>query len=188
MAILKYILEKLLIPLMISTPVVTVLISKIKTGNSLEYLQSVSKEQWMIIGGVALLLFTVRWIFMKVIAVRKLNDSSLPFAMISSPPYGWKEIGEIEYKGVVWKIKLAVRSIRSENIRLSDIEVGTPPRCPKCKTEIEQKHVLFGRYLWYCINCSFKKRSGESYYIEADRAEKIARRKVEEEFEKRNIQ
>ncbi len=188
MAIFKYLLEKLLLPLILSTPVITAIVSKLQTDSWLEYIKNVSTEQWMIIGGVVLSLLAARWMFMRVSAVKELNKGYLPFAFISNPLYGWEDMGELTYKGVIWKIRLAVHSMVPENMRLTDIEVDTPPRCPKCKTEIEQKHTLLGRYLWSCVNCSFKRRNGESYYKEAERANKIARRFAEEEFAKRKGQ
>jgi ribosomal protein L37AE/L43A len=60
-----------------------------------------------------------------------------------------------------------------------DLDIDTPPRCPKCETEIEQTRSFWGGYVWKCVKCGFQKRNRESYYREGERAEKIARREFE---------
>jgi len=37
--------------------------------------------------------------------------------------------------------------------------VETPPRCPKCETELEETRSFWGGYIWKCVNCGFKKET-----------------------------
>ena len=187
MKLLKYFFEKLLLPFLLSSPFITLVLSKVNTGQWTNYFKAISKREWLILIAMLVFLVIARWFILKVKAVRKRNSSGLGFAALRIPLYGWKEIGTLEYKNVLWKAKIAIDSSRvtSESVTPDDVTVDTPPRCPKCKTEIEEQHVLIGGYLWKCINCSFKKRNKDSYYTEANRAEKIAKRKVEEELERK---
>lgn len=113
--------------------------------------------------------------------VQIFNQGS-PIVMIRVPPYGWNKIGEFPYKDVIWEIQApneySWRGSYSD-IEPEDIEVKTPPRCPQCKTELEEKRKFWGGYKWECVSCGFTKRNSESWYIEKDRAEKIAKRQFE---------
>ena len=76
-------------------------------------------------------------------------------------------------------MEIGYLDIESENI-----EVEIPPRCPQCKTELEETKKFWGGYKWGCVNCGFTKKNSESWYIERDRVEKIAKRKFEMERSK----
>jgi len=109
---------------------------------------------------------------------RSLN---LGISVISNP--GWVTIGKIDYNGLVWRIIIPAPAEKSFNpIPLSSIEVEIPPRCPNCETEIEELSNHSGRVVWRCVRCGFKKRNRDGYFTEKHRAEKIARRELEDEI------
>jgi ribosomal protein L37AE/L43A len=100
-----------------------------------------------------------------------------------SIPYGdWMDVGRLNYAGVIWIVRAPKppwHQLDAEPISVDDLELQTPPRCPKCETEIEQTQSFWGGYIWKCVRCGFKKRNSESYYREEERAKKIARREFE---------
>lgn len=131
-------------------------------------------------------------IFLRVRQLRKLN-SGPKISVIQTAPYGWTKIGEHSYKGLLWNIQIPTPSpyslydedLYGGHLR-SSIEIETPPRCPRCKTEIEQIHSFWTWYVWKCAMCGFKKRNSHSYYQEKDRVLKIARRSYELEVENKS--
>ena len=83
------------------------------------------------------------------------------------------------YAGVIWIVRAPKPSeldLEPPEITASDLELETPPRCPKCETEIEQSRSFWGGYVWKCVKCGFHKRNSDSYYREEERARKIAKR------------
>jgi len=96
------------------------------------------------------------------------------------------------YAGVLWTVRRFVPSWEPignrENPKtrfVKSFDIVTPPRCPRCKTELEQKQGFWGGYRWKCVQCGFKKWKRHSYYQEADRALKILRHEAEIDFERR---
>lgn len=112
--------------------------------------------------------------------LRELDKPSAGFYSI--PLHGWTIIGKLPYKNVIWDI-LIPAELQPSQSSASDIEIGTPPRCPKCQTEIEEKRSFWKGFIWICVRCGFRKRNKDSYYSEADRAEKIAKREFEIKLE-----
>jgi ribosomal protein L37AE/L43A len=101
--------------------------------------------------------------------------------MVGGGGYRWQKIGNIEHAGVLWEVGAPGLWRRSELPSL--IDVALPPRCPACKTELEETRLMWGFHLWKCIRCGFRKRSKESYYTEQERARKIAKVRAEEDLE-----
>lgn len=62
----------------------------------------------------------------------------------------------------------------------SDVEVKIPPRCPKCKTELEQSKSFWGGRNWKCPRGDFTNKSKKSFYELSESLEKIVRRDWEE--------
>ena len=86
----------------------------------------------------------------------------------------------LEHKGVVWRV---VRweglsrwmDDRPRRVDSRDLIVETPPRCPKCNTEISEKYRFWGRWKWYCPACDFSAIARRSYELESADVGKIAR-------------
>ncbi len=121
----------------------------------------------------------------------KKRDSPLMWTLPSAP-YGWQPFGQAEYAGVLWDVRIP-RNLEKAlpydrridysildypDIVADNLDVGTPPKCPKCKTEIEEESRFFGGYTWKCARCGFHKKNKDSYDREADRVLTIARRET----------
>jgi len=163
--------------------VFTLMWSKLATGDWLNYLFVVPQYVWLISGGVLLFWLILVAIYKRVRKIRADNIRLGP-VMFTVPAFGYEEIGEQTYKGVLWTIRVPAQSpwslTRREIPSPSDIDIGTPPRCPQCKTELEERKTFWGRYLWTCPRCDFSKKNSDSFYTECDRVEKIARRDFRE--------
>ena len=89
-----------------------------------------------------------------------------------------QKVGGVDYKGVKWDIRAPAPSnydTQSEyEKRLPDIiDVKTPPKCPNCGVELEEKKSRIYGYIWKCVGCGFSKRNKDSFYTESKRAERI---------------
>jgi hypothetical protein len=112
---------------------------------------------------------------------------------LQNPSHEWVTLDQLlPYAGVLWTVRQFVPDWQpighredSKTKFVNSFDIVTPPRCPECQTELEQKHQFFGGYRWECVQCGFKKRNRLSYYREADRALKILRREAEIDFERR---
>ncbi len=99
---------------------------------------------------------------------------------------GYDDISEYQYNDVNWVIQ-APRVPRwySESEYYRDLPdrilVKTPPKCSKCKTELEQKKSLLYGYFLKCPDCGFSKWNSHHYYEDAERVKKIAKRDIEQE-------
>lgn len=82
----------------------------------------------------------------------------------------------IDYADVKWIIGKPDQG----QVYTAQLKVKPPSRCPQCGTELEQSQIRFGRYLWKCVKCNFKKKNKLSYWDELTRVERIARRKWEQ--------
>jgi ribosomal protein L37AE/L43A len=186
MKIAQFLLDKIVAPLLVVllTPIIIGIGSKIKTGDWIEWFGLIPNTLWIVFG-----LFILLWII--VIAIRRRVkqlqelDAGPGIFVISTPAFGWITIGKLNYAGVVWRVRAPApdpwEPFNPSKISPSSIEVETPPRCPKCETEIEQSHSFWGGYIWRCVSCGFQKRNRDSYYKESERAEKIARREWEKQ-------
>ncbi len=175
-------LDKILIPIVLGflIPIATVVGSKFSTGDWLVWFSNVPIWIWIVIGALI-----TAWII--VIAIRRRisklrEDDHSPIQIISMPDGGWAEAGKIGYAGVYW-IVLAPKNpwyeLEPKRITARDLDMDTPPRCPKCETEIEQSKSFWGGYVWKCVRCDFQKRNRDSYYREKERALKVVKREWE---------
>lgn len=176
--------KRVLIPLILImlTPIATALGSKLSTGNWKNWFLSTSKWLWIILISIFILWLFIALIYHRKKYLRELDKPSAGF--FSVPLSGWRTMGKLPYKDVIWDIQVPTELSPSQTDP-SDVEVKTPPRCQKCQTEIEEKRNFWGGFIWTCVRCGFKKRNKDSYYTESDRAEKIAKREFEikrEEF------
>lgn len=113
--------------------------------------------------------------------------------------YGEEKIGFLNYKDVFWDLLIPADipvielnlasgvkkfSKSSDKERLLKIKpndiVLLGPLCPKCGELFEESENFFGRYIWECTECEFKKKNKYSYHDEKKKALLIAR----EEFKK----
>ncbi len=68
------------------------------------------------------------------------------------------------------------------SIDIESIEIDVPPRCPHCKTKLEEKQRFLGGYKWICVGCDFSKNNKDSFYKEEDRAKMRAEASMEKRF------
>jgi hypothetical protein len=93
---------------------------------------------------------------------------------------------EIHYADVVWSCRVhmsAPGGLSWRGAAPDDVLVDGSPRCPKCRTELEERPRRVWRgYTWLCVQpgCGFTRRSRESFAESIGRVEKIACRQVEE--------
>ena len=179
MKIIQFLLNNIVAPLVVllMAPIIIGIASKINTGNWMEWFGLVPNAFWIFFGAVIFLWFIIINIRNRVKQLQNL-DTGPGFVVISNPDFGWINIGNLDYAGVVWRIRAPAPrdSFKNVEISMTSIEVEIPPRCPKCETELEQLHSFWGGYIWRCVGCGFQKRKQDSYYQEQERAEKIARR------------
>ncbi len=97
-----------------------------------------------------------------------------------APLYGWRRF-EKDYAGVVWRLRLPIRTAL-QNPDPDHLRVDVPPRCPRCKTELEERPHLLGGYTWSCadVECRFRLRSRAPILAVADQVGKVARRDLEQ--------
>lgn len=94
------------------------------------------------------------------------------------------KVDTIAYQDVTWDIVAPPQNTLEKQAdyakRLPAIgEARIPPKCPKCGVELEEKKNLILGYNWKCVACGFKKRSWDTFFTEAGRAEKIWRGKAD---------
>lgn len=183
MGVRKFLMNRIVAPLLVVllTPVAIGVGSKIITGDYVKWFKVI--HVWIVLGG-AVLFWVIIAVHKRIKRLQKLRDSP-SLSVVSIPVYGWITIGEIEYAGVKWMIRAPAPppfslSYRGKNISPSDLKVEIPPRCPNCKTELEESPNFWGGYLWKCVRCGFQKKNKESYYKVVRYVEKIARREWEE--------
>jgi len=186
MKMVQFLLDKIVAPLVVVllTPIIIGIASKINTGDWMKWFGLIPKTAWIIFGLVIFLWFIIIAIRNRVKQLQELDTGPVLLAR-SSYGFGWIPIGKRNYAGVVWRVRAPATSpwkhFGHVDISPSSIEVETPPRCPKCETELEQLHSFWGGYIWKCVGCGFQKRNQDSYYKVAKRAEKIARREWEKQ-------
>ncbi|MBC8276423.1 MAG: hypothetical protein H8E40_15840 [Chloroflexi bacterium] len=171
--------EKLVIPLVVTvlTPMATALGSKIISGSWTEWIERVPIPIWIAFGTVMLLWIAGVLVYKRLKAVRESEIDYTSSGWI--PPYGWTEVYELEHAGVLWTVLAPAPEpweiFDPMSVSSSRLNIATPPKCPKCRTELEEKLRFFGGYKWECIRCGFKKRNKDDYYREERRALKLAR-------------
>jgi ribosomal protein L37AE/L43A len=185
MKIFDCLLNNIVCPLvvLILAPSLIGILSKLNTGEWMSWFMSIPKIYW---GNIGFLFFL--WIIIIIIRIRlkQINKSNTGpmISVIKNPIYGWLNIGAIEYAGALWRLNAPKPgpfiAFEPSDVSPSNIEVDLPPRCPKCETELEESKCFFSGYIWKCVKCGFRKKNKNSYYIESERVEKIARRDWEE--------
>ena len=182
MKIIQYLLDKIVAPLFVGLllTIIIAIASKINTGDWIEWFGLIPNTWWIGFGLVISL-----WVI--IIAIRnrvKQTHESDSISFASVPRFGWVPIIGINYAGVGWRIRAPATAPWESSMNYpSSIDVETPPRCPKCETEIEQSRGFWGGYIWKCVRCDFQKRNRDSYYKEKKRVKKIAKRELESQID-----
>jgi hypothetical protein len=175
------ILEKVLFPiiLLLLTPLITVLGSKLQTGSWTAWFVNKPKYVYFIFGGVVLLWFTTTLIRKRLKKIERQNYFDLVGPVVI-PAFGYIQIDEIKHADVLWKVRAPAQApslwdeFSISNINPNAINIYTPPICPKCRTELEEELRFFGGYRWSCIRCGFSIKQKHSYYREKIRAQRLA--------------
>jgi Zn ribbon nucleic-acid-binding protein len=131
----------------------------------------------IIFGAVMLLWIAVVLVRKRLKTIRESEIDYTPYGW--NPLDGWNEVGELEHAGVLWTVRASPpdpwETFDPMSVSTSKLSIATPPKCPKCRTELEEKLRFFGGYKWECIRCGFKKRNKDDYYRESQRALKLAK-------------
>lgn len=171
--------------LLVANPIVTLLVSKIYLGDWFTLL----KSPFFVILSAILLLWLV--VSFGVTKVRERNEKKKVGTLMvgfSHAPYGWVDISTIEYADVYWRIRIPKQAYSWEKIDVDEINVKTPPRCPKCETElVGNDKNMFGLFKWICISCGFKKNSKEGFYEAATHVKILAKRQIEIEKDENEV-
>ncbi|OGW04505.1 MAG: hypothetical protein A2889_01250 [Nitrospinae bacterium RIFCSPLOWO2_01_FULL_39_10] len=155
----------------------------IPLNDSTSWLHSLPPLYWFIF---SVIIFSS---FITVATIKSINSSHeqsrIAPASLSSPPYGWEELTRSHYENVVWIVQRDSRGPDARRVfprkdpRPSQIRIGIPARCPKCGTELKEKHLFLGGFLRYCIKCDFKIKSKFSFHETSKDVEILARNEVE---------
>lgn len=170
-------LDKVVWPLLVLglTPTVTLLGSKVQSGNWLSWMQAIPSWAYGTFFASVMV-----WVAVGVIIrrVKHLKERNLPKVIRTISGWGYVTVGKLTHRDVVWLYRIPAppswASLTIDTARNSRVSVATPPRCPKCDTELEETETFLGRYRWACLRCGFTRKNGMSYYHEAVRGEKLA--------------
>jgi ribosomal protein L37AE/L43A len=183
--------EKAVVPLIIiiGTPIATAIVSKIKTGAWGKFFNEIPNYYWYIFIFMGTIWIGILWNAKRRKKIEEENSSS--GVMIFSVPFGgYIDFAEIELFKVKWRILLpapdpysSFEKFDHDNISPKQIEIDTPPRCPKCGTELEERRSFFGKYNWNCVGCGFNTKNSENYYAISEKVKKIVKRQFEKKIE-----
>lgn len=167
-------------------PVVVAVSSKLKTGEWINLFNNIPLKVYYIFTLLIIVWLSIVLVKQRIKKVNKLNSTLFINPILTNPPFGWHTLYEKIYNDVLWLVQYALTE--SQNLKLNpvnplNVSVNTPPRCPKCKTELEQLHSFWYGYIRNCVQCGFKKRSKFDFASEKQRVEMIARRKFEKKME-----
>ena len=179
---LTWLADRIIAPLIVSllTPLVIGAFSQYSTGDWLKLINRIPVIYWE-------LFFAMMFLWGVGILVRrrqlKVADLNKPIVIFSKqqPLFGWIDIGERGHAGLIWRVQIPNNGPSPlVNRRISsEAEVELPPRCPHCKTQIEESFSFWGGVKWKCPRSDFHKRNKEPYIQEAERVTKLARRELE---------
>lgn len=153
-------LDKVVFPLLalVLTPIAVALGSEIATGNWMEWFGLIPNTASIVFGLVIFVWVVIITIRSRLKRLQELD--AVPGIFVGSrPPFGWVTIGKFDYAGVVWRVRAAParrhESLEPSRISSLSIEVETLPRCPNCKTELEESRSFWGGYVWRCVRLGF---------------------------------
>jgi putative oxidoreductase len=107
------------------------------------------------------------WTIQRLLAMREPPPSYLPNVW-GRPKYGWDTIETHRYRRVDWPIQIPVPGpLHRHTFSIDALHVDVPPRCPKCRTELEESRRFPYGFSWKCVGCGFKTHNNECIRIEA---------------------
>jgi ribosomal protein L37AE/L43A len=171
-----------------STVFALLLITWFLNGNFIDQLKEIPSYIW----GVFLLLiigcFVGSLIYKRYKKIELYNSPSIGMGFAGVSSYDLKTICELQYEKVIWKIQYPVVPWESyaSDFSPENIEISMPPRCPNCKTELNEIKRFWSGYNWKCISCGFDHKNEEGWYVVEGKVKKIAMRKLEIEMEIKN--
>lgn len=175
----------------ISTALIASVASWISAGSWTKWLEQISGWVWALFIILFIGLFIIVLIRKRIRGIRESESRRGLYTPVISSPWGYREVEEIRHVEVIWKILAPnpspVQSAISYEKALTSIdpksiEIDVPPRCPHCKTELEEKQRFLGGYKWICVGCDFSKNNKDRFYKEADRAKRRAEASLEKRF------
>lgn len=160
--------------------------SLVDTGDWWGWFASISVRGWVILASIFVAWFSFIAIHRRRKNLRKENSSFKPLKW--QPRGGWETIHKIEYAGVVWQVRVPVRTstFRGREVpTLDDLDIEIPPRCPDCGTKLEGTKSFWGWFVWKCVNadCGFRKRNRDDFFRKERRVIKLAERWFEETYQ-----
>lgn len=164
-----------------------ILWSKIKTENWLTIFYQYP-EQVLLVVCIGLFFWFLLILFIR----RAQSNRATKVRFVATPPqFGYTELSEYEHKDVFWPVRVPAnplsRNLSGQSItNPSDVTIGIPPRCPKCKTELDERKTFWRGYKWICPDCGFSKHNKNDFHSERDRVEKIVRRDYREELKQKD--
>ena len=182
-------INKVIWPLLVLTltPTFTLIGSKFQSGDWLSWFNVIPSSIY-----TTFFAFIATWLIIGIVIrrIRRLKERNLPStpSIFTIPRWGYTTIGTLKYKNVVWRVRIPSPAPWDEfsfqQAQSSRIDIGTPPHCPNCDTELEETETFFGRFRWTCLRCGFSTKNEMGYYHEAVRAEKLAKSWWENEAKK----
>ena len=129
-------------------------------------------------------------VFLIAVTVWRLRTIS---GMRSSAFVGWiggslygAFVYEMAFEGVPWRFQVPRSAPWNDfdpaAVAVQNISVDVPPRCPRCRTELEQHPRFRGGYLWKCVACGLSMTRKVDFWVESQRALKVARRNWERTY------
>lgn len=148
--------------------------SQITTGNAFQWTQGLETIHWIILAIVVIAAASLIGI-----AYRKHQLNHRGGVAIIRPYYlrpVW--LFDYPYADVLWEVYTSSRAQISHE---QDIQVRVPPKCKNCQTKLEESKGFWGGYMWKCIGCGFSKKNRDYFSKEANRAERLAERQLQEQ-------
>jgi len=183
--VVKWLLEHLFLPilLIILTPFITSIVSKVSTDNWSKLFATTPVLVWVILAIIFIpwIVFAIRH---RIKQLHKENWSLKPLRW--QPRGGWETIHKIKYAGVVWHVRVPVQAStfkRRVVLTLDSLDIEIPPRCPDCETKLEETKSFWWWYVWKCVNCGFHKRNRDDCFRVERRVIKLAERWFEEIYQ-----
>jgi len=168
-------LANFLYPLLVVAVVAaaSMIYSRVSTGDFLAYFAKLRLYQWLLITIAVFLTFAMA----KIVSIAKqpLTSSTLHSGPTQADNTSYQELGEHLYQGVLWPV-LQRATLRSDVVPSpDDFRVDIPPRCPNCKTDLDERKIFGGRLVWSCPRGDFRTTSSISYLAMQETVQKLVR-------------
>jgi len=184
-AVGKWLLEHLFLPilLIILTPIIMLIASQVFTGDWSRLFSATPLVVWVILV-IILIPWAVYAIHHRIKHIVGENWSLKPLRW--QPPEGWETINNIKHAGVIWHVRVPIRTstFRGKEVpTLNDLDIEIPPRCPDCDTKLKQAKRFWWGYIWKCVKCGFCKRNRDDWFTEERSVILLAERWFKETYQ-----